>query len=180
MAQVACTPALTAAVANTVKGGTYPEVAAALAGIDGRTFAEWIKRGEKGESVYADFLAAIRAAEALSESLATTRTLTSIQKSPASGLAFLERRFKRRWGTSVEAVKGSSGRSWMDAAFPTVGGEAESFFAKSRGEQAPGSRESPRNGNLGQGGPRRSGMGRPRRGGTKVGAEIVALPKRDL
>jgi len=56
------TPELQATVIQYLGTGAYVETAASAAGISRRTFQQWVKRGGKGEELYAQFLRAVEQA----------------------------------------------------------------------------------------------------------------------
>ena len=66
------TPKLTVGVGRTIvaaiEAGNFPSVAAQLAGTDLVTLENWLKRGDRGDQLYADFAEAFRRAEAEGES----------------------------------------------------------------------------------------------------------------
>src|SRR5579862_1643086 len=67
------TPELQVAICTSLATGAYVETAAAVHGVNKQTLYDWFKRGNSGEEPYADFLDAIKRAEAASEQLALSR-----------------------------------------------------------------------------------------------------------
>ena len=85
-------------IVNLVRTGNYPEVAAQAAGISGKTYYEWMKRGEDEAGIYREFRKAVKEAQAAAESHA----VTIIRKAALDGswqaaAWFLERSKAERW-----------------------------------------------------------------------------------
>jgi hypothetical protein len=85
-------------IVSLVRAGNYPEVAAQAAGVAGRTYYEWMSKGEDGREPYAQFMQAVKEAQAAAESHA----VTIIRKAALDGswqaaAWFLERSKAERW-----------------------------------------------------------------------------------
>jgi hypothetical protein len=94
------TPEIQERCVQAIRSGNYIEVAAAYAGITDKTYYDWKRRGEaEPESIYGQFLAAVKSAEALSEAeaVAQVRLASRDPKNWAAGMTWLERRFQTRW-----------------------------------------------------------------------------------
>lgn len=91
-------------IINAIRAGNYMETAAAFAGVDKTTLYDWMKQGAAGKSPeMEEFSNAIKRALAESEFI----DLSLIQKAAREGAwqasAWrLERRFRDRWGKSLE------------------------------------------------------------------------------
>lgn len=86
------------AIVQALRAGNYLETAAAYAGVSKQSIYTWIKRGQKGEPKYQEFLDAIEKAQADSE----TRDVAIIAKAAETQWQAsawrLERKFPERWG----------------------------------------------------------------------------------
>ena len=85
-------------IVSLVRAGNYPEVAAQAAGITGKTYYEWMKRGEDEPGPFREFREAVKEAQAAAESHA----VTIIRKAALDGswqaaAWFLERSKAERW-----------------------------------------------------------------------------------
>jgi transposase len=92
------TPEVQEKIVSLVRAGNYPEVAAQAAGISGKTYYEWMKRGESEAGIYREFRKAVKEAQAAAESHA----VTVIRKAAIDGTWqaaawFLERSKAERW-----------------------------------------------------------------------------------
>lgn len=99
------TPAITEAIAQRVRDGNFPEVAAQCEGIHRATFYAWMQRGQAEESgPYRDFHDAITRAEADFENatLAEVRAAVDQQGNAVNAKWLLERRSRDRWGQSID------------------------------------------------------------------------------
>ena len=87
-----------ARMVQAIEGGNYAPTAAEYAGIGVSTHYDWLKKGETGESPYAEYLEAIKKAEAVAE----VRNVTLIQNAAANTWTaaawYLERKHWDRWG----------------------------------------------------------------------------------
>jgi hypothetical protein len=81
-----------------IEGGNYAPTAAEYAGIGVSTHYDWLKKGESGITPYAEYLEAIKKAEAVAE----VRNVTLIQNAAANTWTaaawYLERKHWDRWG----------------------------------------------------------------------------------
>lgn len=80
-----------------VQRGNYFETAARLAGISERTLYNWIERGEAGDDGFAEFLHALKKAEAEAED-AALQVVKSMPQGWQANAWWLERRFPSRYG----------------------------------------------------------------------------------
>jgi len=92
------TPEVQEKIVSLVRAGNYPEVAAQAAGISGKTYYEWLRRGESEDGIYREFRQAVKEAQAAAESHA----VTIIRKAALDGswqaaAWFLERSKAERW-----------------------------------------------------------------------------------
>ncbi len=84
-----------------IRAGCYPEQAAQAAGVSASTFYAWKARGEREKTGrYRDFLEELRKAEAEAERNAVEiwRSAIDDEGDWRAAQAFLERRFRDRWG----------------------------------------------------------------------------------
>lgn len=92
------TETIQARMVQAIEGGNYAPTAAEYAGIGVSTHYDWLKKGESGESPYAEYLEAIKKAEAVAE----VRNVTLIQNAAANTWTaaawYLERKHWDRWG----------------------------------------------------------------------------------
>ena len=93
------TPELQVEICDVLRAGNYIDAACAYVGIHEATYHEWVKRGEQGEPLYADFREAVTKARSESE----LRNVQNINRAASSGqwqasAWFLERSHPRKWG----------------------------------------------------------------------------------
>jgi hypothetical protein len=96
------TPEVQERIITALRAGNYQETAANYAGISGKTFYEWMARGETGEEkdvIYREFRDAVQKAKSDAE----VRDLYLIDQAAQSGswqaAAWkLERKFPHKWG----------------------------------------------------------------------------------
>lgn len=92
------TETIQARMVQAIEGGNYAPTAAEYAGIGVSTHYDWLKKGESGKSPYAEYLEAIKKAEAVAE----VRNVTLIQNAAANTWTaaawYLERKHWDRWG----------------------------------------------------------------------------------
>ena len=92
------TPELQEKICALIEAGNYAEVACKCVGISTSTFYAWRQRGEMEDSgEYADFAAAVDAAEAQAERKAVVMVQMGMREDPRLCMTFLERRFPARW-----------------------------------------------------------------------------------
>ncbi len=99
------------AVVAALRRGNYRQTAATLAGISERTLYNWVERGESGEEPYADFLQAMKSAEAESEADLLEEIRGAQPAVPGEGgrgadlwqakAWVMERRWPKRWAARV-------------------------------------------------------------------------------
>jgi hypothetical protein len=107
------TPELADRIAQFVRAGNWPDAAAVAAGVSERSFYRWMARGlaaeraaqeglfvEASEEPYWHFWQQIKRAEGESEALAVGSLMKAIPHTPSAAMAWLERRFRKRWGRS--------------------------------------------------------------------------------
>jgi len=80
-----------------VRAGNYPAVAARAAGVPPRTFHRWMAMGREGKARYAPLLERIEEAEDLAEAALVASLRAHATRDAKLALAFLERRFAKRW-----------------------------------------------------------------------------------
>jgi len=87
-------------IVDSIRAGNYNTTAAKAAGISERTFYEWVKKGEnqRAGGRYANFVQALRAAEAAAEEDAVLEVRSHGKKVPQASQWFLERKHPERWG----------------------------------------------------------------------------------
>jgi hypothetical protein len=107
-------PEVIAKMAESVRGGNYPEVAAVAAGITATTYHNWMKRGRdlaerlsksgdgpetlsESERPYLEFVESINAASAECETNLVAVIVEAAERGEKGALEFLSRRFPRRW-----------------------------------------------------------------------------------
>ena len=92
------TETIQARMVQAIEGGNYAPTAAEYAGIGVSTHYDWLKKGESGITPYAEYLEAIKKAEAVAE----VRNVTLIQNAAANTWTaaawYLERKHWDRWG----------------------------------------------------------------------------------
>lgn len=108
------TPEIGRKVCAAIRAGNYLETAAGAADIHRNTLRNWIQRGEQGEEPFADFLCAVKRAEAYAE-----KKLLRLVRQGLDGWQskawIMERRWPAKWGGRVRV---------------TVSEERESLLAK--------------------------------------------------
>ncbi len=90
------TPEVQATIVQVVEEGNYFETAAAIAGISKVTLYSWIEKGEAGDEPFAEFLNALKDAEAKAERQALADVRLG-QPGWQANMTFLERRHPSRW-----------------------------------------------------------------------------------
>lgn len=81
-----------------IRAGSYAEPACRAAGISESTYYRWLQRGEAEEQgIYADFVRAVRRAEAEAEVQAVEFVQLHMPKDWRAAITFLERRYPSRW-----------------------------------------------------------------------------------
>jgi transposase len=99
------TPALAAAIAERVRNGNFPDVAAQCEGVGKSTFYAWMSRGQaETEGPFRDFAESVTRAEAEFEStqLDAVRVAVDRDGNKANAKWLLERRQRDRWGQSID------------------------------------------------------------------------------
>ena len=94
------TPEIQERIVQVIRSGNYAVVAAAYAGISDKTYYLWKSKGEaQPDSIYGQFLEAIKKAEALSEAEAVAQIKLAARdpKNWVAGMTWLERRYQQRW-----------------------------------------------------------------------------------
>jgi hypothetical protein len=93
-------PEAQAPILEAIRAGCYAEQAAEAAGVSKSSLYAWKARGEReSRGVYHDFAVELRKAEAEAELSAVRIVRSAIENEadPKIALAFLERRFPKRW-----------------------------------------------------------------------------------
>lgn len=98
------TPTIQETIVRALRLGMYQREAAQAAGIGDSTYFEWLQRGEQQKSgVYAEFADAVKKAMAEGEQALLARIQMSANEGTWQAAAWiLERRYRERWGRSVE------------------------------------------------------------------------------
>jgi hypothetical protein len=81
-----------------IEGGNYAPTAAEYAGIGVSTHYDWLKKGEAGITPYAEYLEAIKKAEAVAEIRNVTLIQNAAQNTWTAAAWYLERKHYDRWG----------------------------------------------------------------------------------
>jgi transposase len=100
-----CTAEITAAIAQRIADGNFPDVAAQCEGVGKSTFYAWMQRGEaESEGPFREFVEAVTRAEAEFEDATLEKVRTAVdQFGNAKNAAWLlERRNRDRWGQSID------------------------------------------------------------------------------
>lgn len=90
--------AIQAKMVQAIEGGNYAPTAADYAGIGVSTHYDWLKKGESGETPYAEYLEAIKKAEAVAEVRNVTLIQAAAQNTWTAAAWYLERKHYDRWG----------------------------------------------------------------------------------
>lgn len=98
-------------IVDAIRAGSYAEPACRAAGIAESTFYRWLQRGEaEDRGIYADFVQAVRCAEAEAEVHAIELVRAQMPEDWRAAIAFLERRFPSRWRRQTSAeISGPGG-----------------------------------------------------------------------
>ena len=93
---------------SAIRAGNYQEIACQLAGLSRKTIHDWKERGNAGERPHAEFLAAVKQAEAEAEAeaVADMRIAGKLPQFWTARATFLERRFPDRWARRSEEGSG--------------------------------------------------------------------------
>jgi hypothetical protein len=120
------TPELGDQIARFVRAGNWPVTAAGAAGVPERTFFRWMARGRAAEEIdeeggvvpetevpFWQFRQQVKRAESESEVIAVGQLMKDMPRAPTAVVAWLERRFGKRWSRmerqEVE-IAGAGGR----------------------------------------------------------------------
>lgn len=108
------TPETQTIIVEAMRRGNYRRTAALLAGVTERTLYAWQARGEANEPLYAEFLHALKEAEAEAESMLLEEIRTAQASIPGEGgrgadlwtakAWIMERRWPKRWATRVRTA----------------------------------------------------------------------------
>ncbi len=110
------------AICVLIRDGNYPKIAALASGVIEGTFYNWIRDAKKKDKRYQlqrELVKAMALAEAESESAMVSRVSVVSMASDDSkhGIAFLERRFAKRWKKQEQhELTGSEGKPLVDMA----------------------------------------------------------------
>lgn len=94
------TPEIQTRVCDLIRACVPKRTACRCVGINRSTLADWMKRGEDGDPVYADFFAAMDQADAESESTLAQRVQAS--EDPKLALEALKSRYHRTWNPAIK------------------------------------------------------------------------------
>lgn len=105
------TPEVKKRLLDSLRLGNYYEAACAYAGIDYRTFRNWMKRGEEASSgQYFQFFHAVKRAEMEAESRMVAQWQSHMRHDWRAAKDFLARRFPERWANREKTeVTGKDG-----------------------------------------------------------------------
>ena len=93
------TPEVQQRIVDALRDGNYREAAVACAGIDYKTFCNWMRRGQQEKAGrYFQFFRAVQQAEHEAEREMVARWKAHMPESWQAIRDFLERRFPDRWG----------------------------------------------------------------------------------
>ncbi len=102
------TPAVSAAICESVRGGAWIETAAAAAGVDASTVHSWLRRADDKEDCGEPFIAfslAYKKARADAELEAISVIRGAMPKTWQAAAWYLERSYPERWGRRVIATE---------------------------------------------------------------------------
>jgi hypothetical protein len=85
-------------IVDRVEAGNFRETACASAGVSTSTLRSWLRKGAKGKQPFKSFSEALDRAEADSEAAVAEKLAEMALKDPKTAVAFLERRWRERWG----------------------------------------------------------------------------------
>ncbi len=109
MAKTKLNPQTQDRIVQAIRSGNYANVAARYAGIDEKTYYNWLQRGEReGSGIYFQFLQSVKKAESDAEVQAVAEIRLAARENWQAGMTWLERRFPDRWGRR-ERVEHSGG-----------------------------------------------------------------------
>ncbi len=103
------TDELSLEIAGHLINGNSIADAAALAGIGESTYHEWVKRGEDGESPFAEFAELTRAARADARTRLVKTVVDAGQVDVKAAQWLLERMDRKNWGRTVDVKAEHSG-----------------------------------------------------------------------
>lgn len=100
------TPEVRDLLCEAVREGNFRLVAAQFAGVNQRTFSEWMTRGRREpDGPYGELLRAIQAAESEAEMKALAVVMAAAVDDPANARWYLERKFPERWGSQSRDIR---------------------------------------------------------------------------
>lgn len=106
-AQTKFTPVVRTRILQLLNAGNYRTVAARGVGIHPDTLRRWLRLGRRStRGPYREFLREVRAAETYAEALAVGAIQKQMGKNWRAALAYLERKFPKRWGARREGAGG--------------------------------------------------------------------------
>jgi transposase-like protein len=85
-------------IVDRVEAGNFRETACASAGVSTSTLRAWLRKGAKGKQPFKSFSEALDMAEANSEVAVAEKLAEMAENNLQAAVAFLERRFRERWG----------------------------------------------------------------------------------
>jgi transposase-like protein len=98
------TPALQARIVKLVREGNYPETAAQSEGVSRATYYEWMERGRRRESPFADFSDAVTRARATAQRKMLGIVVKAAPTDPENARWYLERTAPDRFGRRDKMV----------------------------------------------------------------------------
>jgi hypothetical protein len=105
------TPAVEAAIVESIRNCSTLETAAALAGVTYRTFRNWMTWGEAGRRPYFQFFQAVTRAETEAEARLVRIWSEAAESDWRASRDMLARRFPERWGRQAEMAPQGKGLS---------------------------------------------------------------------
>lgn len=109
------TPEVQRRIVKAVRCGNYGETAAASEGVQRSTYYEWMERGRKGESPFAEFADAVTRARAVAERRMVNVVRTDAVQNAESARWYLERSASDRWGRRDKLTIESAVNAELDA-----------------------------------------------------------------
>jgi hypothetical protein len=85
-------------IVEVVAAGNFRDVAAAAAGVSRSTLCRWLEKAAKGKQPFKSFSDALDQAEAESEIGVVRGLYGQAKANPGVAIAFVDRRWRQRWG----------------------------------------------------------------------------------
>ncbi len=100
------TPELQAKILDLIRAGNYRKIASGACGVRDRTFCTWMRLGKNAKTgIHRDFFLSVLRAEKDAETIMVAKLVAGADKDPKAALAYLERKFHKRWGKKDSAPK---------------------------------------------------------------------------